>query len=230
MRNNTIMIATPHPRYDALVSSVRSILPLVEVHRSRGRQEILPEALAKLSPAWIFFPHWSWLIPETVHTRYNCVIFHMTDLPYGRGGSPLQNLIVRGHNETQITALKCVAGLDAGPVFAKVPLALNGTAEEILQRAAGLMVGMIVDIVGKNPNPTPQTGTVVEFKRRQPSDGDIADLETLTQAYDHIRMLDAEGYPPAFLQTRHLHCDFTNARLTDDWVEATVRIRRRDHE
>jgi len=37
----------------------------------------------------------------------------MTDVPYGRGGSPLQNLIVRGHTETKLTALRCVRDLDA---------------------------------------------------------------------------------------------------------------------
>ena len=46
----------------------------------------------------------------------------MTDLPYGRGGSPLQNLIVRGHKHTMISAIKCVKELDAGPIYLKKPL------------------------------------------------------------------------------------------------------------
>lgn len=32
--------------------------------------------------------------------------FHMTNFPYGRGGSPLQNLMKRGHHTTTITALR----------------------------------------------------------------------------------------------------------------------------
>lgn len=52
----------------------------------------------------IFIPHWSYIIPENIYSQYECIVFHMTDLPYGRGGSPLQNLIVRGHTETKITA------------------------------------------------------------------------------------------------------------------------------
>ncbi len=55
----------------------------------------------------------------------------MTDLPYGRGGSPLQNLIQRGHTSTMLTALRCGAGLDTGDVYLKQPLSLHGSAEEI---------------------------------------------------------------------------------------------------
>ena len=49
--------------------------------------------------------------------RYDCVIFHMTDLPYGRGGSPLQNLIIRGYKKTNVVSNKCVGEVDAGPIY-----------------------------------------------------------------------------------------------------------------
>jgi hypothetical protein len=55
-------------------------------------------------------PHWSHLIPESIWGPCPTVIFHMTDLPYGRGGSPLQNLIQRGHSSTMLTALRCGSG------------------------------------------------------------------------------------------------------------------------
>jgi len=38
----------------------------------------------------------------------------MTDLSYGRGGSPLQNLIVRGYKDTMISALWIEKELDSG--------------------------------------------------------------------------------------------------------------------
>lgn len=77
-----------------------------------------------------FFPHSSHKIPASVFGSFECVIFHMTDVPYGRGGSPLQNLILRGHEDTVISALRCVEAMDAGPVYLKRPLHLNGSAEE----------------------------------------------------------------------------------------------------
>ena len=55
----------------------------------------LQAALPVAQPEYIFFPHWSEIVPEDTIKKYDCVCFHMTDLPYGRGGGPLQNLIVR---------------------------------------------------------------------------------------------------------------------------------------
>ena len=63
------------------------------------------DKLDEISPAKIFIPHWSHIIQSDIFESYDCIVFHMTDLPYGRGGSPLQNLIVRGHNDTMISAL-----------------------------------------------------------------------------------------------------------------------------
>ena len=53
----------------------------------------LAAQLEASNPDFVFFPHWSWKIPPSIYENYNCVVFHMTDLPFGRGGSPLQNLI-----------------------------------------------------------------------------------------------------------------------------------------
>lgn len=105
----------------------------------------------------------------------------MTDLPYGRGGSPLQNLIVCGHNQMRLSALKCTAGLDAGPVYDRVPLGLDGSAEDILLRAAGLMAPMIVNIIEQPPVSAEQTGEVGEFVRQKFEDGNIAALGSIAQ-------------------------------------------------
>lgn len=80
-------------------------------------------------------------------------MFHMTDLPYGRGGSPLQNLIVRGHKEIMISALRVEKGLDAGDIYMKKPLSLEGTAEEIFIRANDIIEDMIEELILKNTPP-----------------------------------------------------------------------------
>ena len=97
------------------------------------------EVVAEIEPRWIFVPHWSHWIPEAIWSEWPTVIFHMTDLPYGRGGSPLQNLIHRGHCSTMLSALCCGAGLDAGDIYIKEPLSLHGSAEEIFLRADALL-------------------------------------------------------------------------------------------
>ena len=172
----------------------------------------------------IFFPHWSYIIPEKIYTNYRCIIFHMTDLPYGRGGSPLQNLIVRGHKETIISAIQCVKGLDAGPIYLKKPLSLKGSAEEIFMRASRVVEKMIIEILDTDPTPVPQEGEVVNFKRRTPEEGNWSKVESLDMVFDYIRMLDAESYPPAFINIGKYKLEFTGASQKVDAVYATVKI------
>jgi len=145
-------------------------------------------------------------------------------LPFGRGGSPLQNLIMCGVRTTKITALKCTAELDAGPVYLKKPLPLDGTAEEIFASAAVLMEEMIQSIVMQNIQPQPQTGEPTFFTRRKPEEGDLIQAATLKKVYDMIRMLDAEGYPHAFVTVGDLRFEFSGAKMSGQSVEARVKI------
>lgn len=223
-RETRIAIATPHPRYDALESALREVHGF-DVVRIREREALTAEHLEFLAPRYVFLPHWSWIVPSSVHETFECVVFHMTDLPFGRGGSPLQNLIVRGMKETHLSAIRCTQELDSGPVYCKRPLSLEGSAEEIFVRAARLMEGMAVEIVREQSIPEPQIGEPTFFRRRQPADGNIAGLDSLSRVHDHIRMLDAEGYPRAFLQEGRLRLEFERSILVDDHVLAQVRIR-----
>jgi methionyl-tRNA formyltransferase len=180
--------------------------------------------LERLDPEFLFFPHWSNIIPASIYEKYPCVIFHMTDLPYGRGGSPLQNLIVQGHTETVVSAIQCVKELDAGPVYLKKPLSLLGSAEEIYIRANKLIEEMIVEILREQPQPSVQVGEVINFQRRKPEQGDWSNVESLEQVFNHIRMLDAEGYPPAFVKVGAFRLEFKRASLRTNCVHADVKI------
>lgn len=181
-------------------------------------------ALEPLEPRYVFLPHWSHRVPAEVWQHFECIVFHMTDLPFGRGGSPLQNLIVRGIENTVISALRCQEGLDEGPVYMKRPLALHGSAEEIFVRAAGVIENMIGEMIRSEPEPAPQQGEPVFFRRRRPEDGNLAGLDGLKPVFDYIRMLDAEGYPPAFLDVGPWRIEFSRASLKVGAVIADARI------
>ena len=220
-----VVVATPWTRYDKVQTRLEQAG--FEVLRMREPGELTIETLQVFQPRFIFFPHWSWLIGTEIFQRYECVIFHMSDLPYGRGGSPLQNLIARRHQDTVLSALRCVAELDAGPIYLKKPLSLLGTAEEILLRAASLMEDMVLEIALGSLVPTLQVGDPVVFRRRGGDDGNLISLTEIEQVYDYIRMLDADGYPSAFLETSNLRLEFSRASLKPDAVIADVRIMRK---
>lgn len=225
--DTTIVIASHKNWYPPLVAQVQKTLNCRVVFIAH-KDELTLAHLKSLRPSYIFFPHWSYIIPEEIFNHFECVIFHMTDVPFGRGGSPLQNLIARGIYETKLTALKCIEALDAGPVYLKKPLSLYGSAEEIYYRANQMMVDMIIEIVLKKILPVPQEGTVVTFARRTKEQSNIASLAGLDKIYDYIRMLDAEGYPKAFLEFGEYRLEFSRASFKSDKIIAEVEIRKKD--
>ena len=195
-----------------------------------GPEELALERVREFGPRYIFFLHWSWKVPNEILDELECVCFHMTDVPYGRGGSPLQNLILRGHRTTKLTALRMTSEFDAGPVYLKNDLSLAGGAEEIYMRANLLSAGMIQEIIREQMPSVAQTGEIVNFKRRKPEDSQIANLESLEQLHDFIRMLDAEGYPRAFLTHDGFRYEFSRAALYDGRIVADVNITRQPKE
>ena len=207
--------------------SNRTGLKFISITR---KEDLTPQTLETMSPRYIFSPHWSYIIPPDVFENYECIIFHMTDVPFGRGGSPLQNLISRGIYETKISALRCVKDLDAGPIYLKRPLSLYGSAEEIYLRASEIIEDMICQIIKEQPVPVEQTGEITCFSRRKPEQSDIAELTTLKQVFDHIRMLDADGYPHAFLETKHFRFEFERASIKKGQIIADVKITERGNE
>ena len=195
----------------------------VDVYIIDKKEELTQELLKELTPQYVFFPHWSWIIPASVYGVWPCVVFHMTDLPYGRGGSPLQNLIVRGHTHTKLSAIRVAAGMDTGDVYLKEELELWGTADEILRRASGIIFSrMIPYILEHHPVPVPQSGEVVEFVRRKPQDGELLPEMDEKTVYDYIRMLDGEGYPNAFIRLGDYTLRFHGADFKDGRVTAQV--------
>jgi methionyl-tRNA formyltransferase len=180
------------------------------------------------NPRYIFFLHWNWKVPQNIIDIYECVCFHMTDLPYGRGGSPLQNLILDGKTETALTAFRMVEEMDAGPIYAKKTMSLAGRAEEIYRRAGDLCWEMIDWIVCTEPTPQPQAGQVTVFKRRMPSESAMPESGSMPDLYNFIRMLDAPTYPKAFIDHGDFRYEFDFAEILNDEIRARVTIRRKN--
>jgi len=227
MSKNCYIVATIRPwNIQAYEEQIRHFPG--DWHLVTERKELNEELIDTLCPRYVFFPHWSWIVEKSILEKTECVCFHMTDLPYGKGGSPLQNLIVRGHKKTMITALRMENELDSGPVYEKRSLSLSGRAEEIYKTCAGTVGEMIGWMIRNEPKPIPQSlsGHEETFKRRTQSMSKLPTTVTsIEEIYDHIRMLDARGYPTAYIEYGNFCIQFTNADIADaDTIAANVKI------
>ena len=177
------------------------------------KRELSEKNIRSINPEWIFFPHWSWIIPPELYEKYTCVVFHITDLPFGRGGSPLQNLIQRKIYHTKISAIQAEEGIDTGKIYLKKDFYIGiGSAEEIFIAASQIIFfDMIPYILENKPIPQTQEGEVIVFKRRKPKESNLqkAEIKNLDDFYDFVRMLDAEGYPKAFFKINNLKIEFS---------------------
>ncbi len=188
------------------------------------RDELTTELVRALRPRYLFFVHWSWIVPPEVVGEFECVNFHMTALPFGRGGSPLQHLVLLGRDRTTLTAHRMTDQVDAGPVYTRRELVLDGTAEAVYVRATEVARELIAEIAATEPEPQPQQGDVVAFARRKPSESELPREADLDRVYDFVRMLDADGYPRAFFERGGLRFELRRAARYDGRVEADVVI------
>jgi len=204
------------------------------VHIVTKKEELNYEKINRIMPEYIFFPHWSWIIPSKIYSNFECIVFHMTDLPYGQGGSPLQNLIVSKVYNTKISAVKVGKGLDTGDIYLKKDFDIQlGSAEEIFINLSKIVFNeMIPFILKNNPVPYEQKGEVVKFKRRKHEQSNInmMNFSSLDDIYDFIRMLDAEGYPRAFFYLGKFKFEFSKVHRKSEKLTGRFEILEEENE
>ena len=158
------------------------------------------EYIKKIDPKIIFFPDWSWIIPEIIVKEFQCVCFHESNLPKFRGGSPIQNQIIRNIKKTKTTSFIMNEKVDAGDILLQKELSLEGSLDNILSRMIDNDYFLINKIIDGKFKKQKQTGKITTYKRRKPEE---SELETLDHSkkylYNFIRML-ADPYPNAFIR------------------------------
>ena len=195
----------------------------------KKKKDLNLKFLNKKKPDIIFFPHWNYLVKKEIFENYLCIGFHTSPLPYGRGGSPVQNMIVRNFKKTQLCSLKLTKKIDSGPIYMKKEISLKGTGEKIFLNIYRSILDMIFQIEKKIPIAKNQTGKAVYFKRRKPTDGNLLISKNTNEIFNLIRMLDINflNYPKAFIENKKIIFKFKNARLKKNKVVAEVDILRK---
>jgi len=173
--------------------------------------------IKKINPKIIFFPHWNWKIPKEIFENYLSIGFHSTPLPFGRGGSPIQNMIIRGFNKTKICAIRLTNEIDAGPIYLKKGVSLSGNGDEIFLRIYEKTTTMIKIIIKKIPKERKQFAKTTYFTRRRPEESEINfNQKSILKIYNFIRMLDIniiKNFPKSFLEIGNYKIKFFNPKL-----------------
>jgi methionyl-tRNA formyltransferase len=181
------------------------------------KKSINIKKIKKINPKIIFVPHWNWKIPKEIFENYLTIGFHATPLPYGRGGSPVQNMIIRGFGKTKICAIKLTNKIDAGPIYLKKSMTLSGNGDEIFLRMYRKTLEMIKFIIKKIPKEKKQLGKITYFTRRRPEESRLdLNQKNILKVYNFIRMLDIniiKNFPKSFVEIGEYKIKFYNSRV-----------------
>lgn len=168
-------------------------------------EKIHIDLLEDFKPDYILFYGWSDFVPSAVTSRYKCLMLHPSRLPKYRGGSPLQNQIIRGVEKSAVTIFEMNDIMDGGRIYKQVDLSLEGDISDIFKRIERIGVAATKDIlVGDYCAETQDESEASAFKRRRPSESEITieEIRSCSAKYlhDKIRML-TDPYPNAFIRT-----------------------------
>ena len=89
--------------------------------------------------------------------KHNIVV-HASDLPKGKGFSPMQWQILEGKDRIVLTLFEAVEAVDAGPFYLKGNIELNGTElyEELRHKLSEKIIELCLDFVSGYNSMKPQ--------------------------------------------------------------------------
>jgi len=141
--------------------------------------------------------------------KHNLVV-HESDLPKGKGWSPLTWQILEGYSIVPITLFEATERVDNGPIYFQEQMEFEGheLVDELRQKQGDATVALCLKFVEHYPNITgiEQTGSETFYPKRTPQNSEVDINKPLIELFDQLRVADNERYPVFF---NHLGYKYT---------------------
>lgn len=170
----------------------------IDCLRPEKLKEAVEEVLA-YEPDLILTCAYGQIVPESILNapRYGCLNIHPSLLPKYRGGAPIHHAIWNGDKETGVCLMEMVKRMDAGKVYACIPLAIgpDETTEELTVRLKKESENLIRTylpqyLAGKLPGVEQDEEKVVIARNISKEEEQVSfRKESLDEAYNHIRAM-----------------------------------------
>lgn len=133
---------------------------------------------------------------------YNLVV-HESNLPEGKGWSPLTWQILEGKNQIPVTLFEAKEEIDAGEIYSQEIIKLEGTEllPEIKDKQGVVTQKLIMNFIDKIPNVVgyPQKGNSTFYPKRTSRDSQLNPDKSIAEQFDQLRVCDNERYPAFFI-------------------------------
>lgn len=141
-------------------------------------------------------------------------VIHESDLPKGRGWSPLAWQILEGRNEITVSLIEAEESIDSGGILRKEILKLDGHElyDEIQEKLFRVKAKLMDFALTHSDEPLmPQFGPVSHYPKRTPADSKLDPNRTLSEQFDLLRICEPRF--PAFFEHRGHKYEVTIRKL-----------------
>jgi len=142
--------------------------------------------------------------PETLALHKHNLVVHASDLPRGKGWSPLTWQILEGKNEIPVSLFEAAKEVDSGPIYIQRMMRFRGTEliDEMRQSLGRMTMELCEDFLKHYPDivrqAVPQAGEASWYPRRTPADSRLDPDRTIREQFRLMRVADNERYPCFF--------------------------------
>lgn len=143
------------------------------------------------------------IIPKKILALHkHNLVCHPSDLPKGRGMSPLTWQILEGKNNIVLTLFEAAEKVDAGKIYLQETMHFDGTElnEELKQKQGDSTLALCMQFIHQYPNITAreQVGEPTFYSWRKPEDSKLDINKTIAEQFNLLRVVDNERYPAFF--------------------------------
>ncbi|MEZ5692073.1 MAG: formyltransferase family protein [Rickettsiales bacterium] len=135
--------------------------------------------------------------------KHNLVI-HESNLPQGKGWSPMTWQILEGKNNVTITIFEADDKIDSGEIYFQENVVLTGLEliDEIREKQAKVTYSLIKKFISAYPDikSEHQEGEESYYKKRTPEDSRLDIDKTIDQQFNLLRIVDNDRYPAYFVK------------------------------
>jgi methionyl-tRNA formyltransferase len=135
------------------------------------------------------------------------LVVHGSDLPKGRGWSPMTWEVLEGKNRFCLSLIEAAEKVDSGNVIEKTFFELKGyELNEEMKTIQGKEINkLIIGFLKKYPSfsSSPQVGEPSYYPRRTPRDSELDINKTLKDQFNLFRVVDNEKFPAFFHYMGH---------------------------
>ncbi|KKH95128.1 methionyl-tRNA formyltransferase [Methanosarcina sp. 1.H.T.1A.1] len=144
---------------------------------------------------------------EFLNKHKHNIVVHGSDLPKGRGWTPIFWQILEGKNEIPLSLFEANEGIDDGDIYFKDKILYEGHElnSEIRQKQAEKTIDLCFKFLENytSLNPVKQVGEPTFYKKRSPIDSELDIDKSIKEQFNLLRIVSNEEFPAFFYYKGH---------------------------